>query len=252
MDYFNSINTPGKTPPEIPKHVPTSSIDSPASNENADSRISASSPAANSQPTSHHASASSGLATRIRRRNRMITSCLECRRRKLKCSKSHPCTNCVKFQRDCVFLAPALDQASQLKLTEIKEKVGSLERLLERDVARNSGQNSTSSPSQERALPDDADDDLPGNEDEEDLEPTPLAVVDATYEVDGEDDDLLDLGIQLGKMRITERIGGFFRPKIAEEVGPFSFFRICGSKMQTSLQHLSADIKHFTIYDLKQ
>ncbi|CZT47290.1 probable binuclear zinc cluster transcription factor that regulates the ratio between aurofusarin and rubrofusarin biosynthesis [Rhynchosporium secalis] len=218
MDYFNSINTPGKTSPEIPKHVPTSSIDSPASNENADSRISASSPAANSQPTSHHASASSGLATRIRRRNRMITSCLECRRRKLKCSKSHPCTNCVKFQRDCVFLAPALDQASQLKLTEIKEKVGSLERLLERDVARNSGQNSTSSPSQERALPDDADDDLPGNEDEEDLEPTPLAVVDAAYEVDGDDDDLLDLGIQLGKMRITERIGGFFRPKIAEEL----------------------------------
>ncbi|KAG4432206.1 hypothetical protein IFR05_012305 [Cadophora sp. M221] len=148
----------------------------------------------------------------------MITSCLECRRRKLKCNKSHPCTNCVKFQRDCVFLAPALDQASQLKLTEIKEKVGSLERLLERDVAKNSAQNSSSSPSHDRALPDDADDDLPANEDEKDLEPTPLAVVDAAYEVDGEDDDLLDLGIQLGKMRITERIGGFFRPKISEEL----------------------------------
>jgi hypothetical protein len=86
-------------------------------------------------------------APRIRRRNRMITSCLECRRRKLKCNKSHPCTNCVKFQRDCVFLAPALDQASQLKLTEIKEKVGSLERLLERDVAKNAAQQSASSQS---------------------------------------------------------------------------------------------------------
>lgn len=148
----------------------------------------------------------------------MITSCLECRRRKLKCNKSHPCTNCVKFNRDCVFLAPALDQASQLKLTEIKEKVGSLERLLERDVAKSSNQNSTSGPSQDRALPDDEDDNIPANEDEKDLEPTPLAVVDAAYEVDGEDDDLLDLGIQLGKMRITERIGGFFRPKIAQEV----------------------------------
>ncbi len=116
-----------------------------------------------------------------------------------------------------VFLAPALDQASQLKLTEIKEKVGSLERLLERDVAKNA-QNSAPSLGQDRALPDDADDDLPANEDEKDLEPTPLAVVDAAYEVDGEDDDLLDLGIQLGKMRITERIGGFFRPKISEEV----------------------------------
>lgn len=42
--------------------------------------------------------------------------------------------------------------------------------------------------------------------------------MDAAYEVDGEDDDLLDLGISLGKMRITERIGGFFRPRISEEV----------------------------------
>jgi hypothetical protein len=139
----------------------------------------------------------------------MITSCLECRRRKLKCNKSHPCTNCVKFTRDCVFLAPALDQASQLKLTEIKEKVGSLERLLERDVAKNSTASTLASSNHERALPDD---------EEKDLEPTPLAVVDAAYEVDGEDDDLLDLGIQLGKMRITERIGGFFRPKISQEV----------------------------------
>jgi len=147
----------------------------------------------------------------------MITSCLECRRRKLKCNKSHPCTNCVKFTRDCVFLAPALDQASQLKLTEIKEKVGSLERLLERDVAKNAAAAPTFS-GQDRALPDDAEDDLPANEDEKDLEPTPLAVVDAAYDVDGDDDDLLDLGIQLGKMRITERIGGFFRPKISQEV----------------------------------
>lgn len=106
--------------------------------------------------------------------------------------------------------------ASQLKLTEIKEKVGSLERLLERDVAKYATIPSTTSPSQERALPDDAD--LLALEDEKDLEPTPLAVVDAAYGQDGEDDDLLDLGIQMGKMRITERIGGFFRPKISQEV----------------------------------
>lgn len=125
----------------------------------------------------------------------------------------------MKFTRDCVFLAPALDQASQLKLTEIKEKVGSLERLLERDVAQKPSQTqNATSPIQERALPDDSEDYLPANEDERDLEPTPLATVDAAYEVDGDDDDLLDLGIMLGKMRITERIGGFFRPKISEEV----------------------------------
>ena len=132
----------------------------------------------------------------------------------------------MKFSRDCVFLAPALDQASQLKLTEIKEKVGSLERLLERDVAKSSlGGVGSPPPSQDRALPDDAEDDLPANEDEKDLEPTPLATVDAAYGDDGDDDDLLDLGIQLGKMRITERIGGFFRPKIAQEVC-VSFFAV--------------------------
>jgi hypothetical protein len=116
-----------------------------------------------------------------------------------------------------VFLSPALDQASQLKLTEIKEKVGSLERLLERDVAKPAAAQ-LGLPTQDRALPDDADDDLPANDDEKGLEPTPLAVEDAAYGEEGEDDDLLDLGIQMGKMRITERIGGFFRPKISQEV----------------------------------
>jgi hypothetical protein len=156
----------------------------------------------------------------------MITSCLECRRRKLKCDKSHPCVNCTKARRECVFLSPALDQASQLKLTQIKEKVGSLERLLERDVARSAAAaaaatgHAPSGAQSDEALPDDADDDLPGAEDETGLEPTPLAVGDAVYDDDADtaNDDLLDLGIQMGKMRITERIGGFFRPRISEEL----------------------------------
>lgn len=183
---------------------------------------------------SRSSSSAPAAPPRIRRRNRMITSCLECRRRKLKCNKSHPCLNCVKFNRDCVFLAPALDQASQLKLTEIKEKVGSLERLLERDVARpqeqklkglgnGSGSGSGSGygepPIQQRAIPgEEVENDLPGPEDENYLEPTPLAVTDAAYDEDGEDDDLLDLGISMGKMRMTERIGGFFRPCLSQEV----------------------------------
>jgi hypothetical protein len=84
----------------------------------------------------------------------------------------------VKVQRDCVFLAPALDQASQLKLQEIKEKVGSLERLLERDVAK------SASPSENRqriSVPDDEDHDLPANEDEKDLEPTPRTFISRAF-----------------------------------------------------------------------
>src|ERR1700753_1973561 len=89
-----------------------------------------------SSPPQRKPSTGRSAASKIRRRNRLITSCLECRRRKLKCDKSHPCSNCTKFTRDCVFLAPALDPASQLKLAEIKEKMGTLERTLEEDVAR--------------------------------------------------------------------------------------------------------------------
>ncbi|KAL8951331.1 MAG: hypothetical protein Q9222_002696 [Ikaeria aurantiellina] len=151
--------------------------------------------------------------SRVRRRNRMITSCLECRRRKLKCDKSHPCTNCTKNSRDCVFLAPALDSASQLRLTEIKEKMGSLERVLEQDVARKGVKQKLW-----KAEPDiDQVDFAPEPEDEKDLEPTPLAVSDAVYDDDA-DDDLADLGFAMGRMRLSDRIGGFFRPKMAEEL----------------------------------
>lgn len=212
MDYFDNVASHGQSSAK----PGSSSISPPAG-----TALSASPPSSSSKTNSLSSQ------PRIRRRNRMITSCLECRRRKLKCKKTHPCENCVKFNRDCVFLAPALDQASQLKLTEIKEKVGSLERLLERDVAKNSSTTATKSSVQDRTLPDDAEDDLPANEDEKDLEPTPLAVVDAAYDVDGEDDDLLDLGIQLGKMRITERIGGFFRPKISQEARGLLAFILC-------------------------
>lgn len=33
-------------------------------------------------------------------------SCVTCRRRKVKCNKSHPCSNCVKAHIDCIYPAP--------------------------------------------------------------------------------------------------------------------------------------------------
>ncbi|MCJ1386821.1 hypothetical protein MMC17_009949 [Xylographa soralifera] len=180
-------------------------------------RYSASEGSSNPVPAQPSASA---VAPRIRRRNRMITSCLECRRRKLKCDKTHPCTNCTKFARDCVFLAPALDSASQLKLTEIKEKMGSLERVLEQDVARNNARRELRKGDFEGAQHGGTYDDFefaPEPEDEKELEPSPLAVLDAAYDEDA-DDDLMDLGVQMGKLRLTDRLGGFFRPKMSEEL----------------------------------
>jgi hypothetical protein len=116
-----------------------------------------------------------------------------------------------------VFLAPALDTASQHKITEIKEKMGFLDRVLEQEVAKKKAKENNKAgllPGQEES---DEEQDLPIPDDEKDLEPTPLAVMDAAYEDDA-DDDLLDLGIKLGKLRMTERLGGFVRPKMAEEV----------------------------------
>lgn len=159
---------------------------------------------------------------RIRRRNRLITSCLECRRRKLKCDKQHPCTNCTKFSRSCLFIAPALDPAGQAKLAEVKEKMGMLERTLEQDVARRNSNASVSNsrlinappfPGQEESLSDQEED-----EDVKDLEPCALAVEDCAYYEDEGNDELVDLGIAMGRVRITERIGGFVRPRFSEEV----------------------------------
>ncbi|OJD14628.1 hypothetical protein AJ78_05058, partial [Emergomyces pasteurianus Ep9510] len=159
-------------------------------------------------------------APRIRRRNRMITSCLECRRRKLKCDRLHPCTNCSKTKRDCLFLAPALDPNSRKKLTELKEKMGSLERSLEQDAADrrvlSPEEGGVDSNTLGGLLENPTEGNVPVPEDEKDLKPTALAVQDAAYE-DGSDDDTYDLGFKLGKLRMTDRVGGFFRPKIADE-----------------------------------
>jgi hypothetical protein len=164
-------------------------------------------------------------ASKVRRRNRMITSCLECRRRKLKCDKQHPCTNCNKFSRECLFLAPALDSVSQQRLNEIKEKMGSLERVLEQDVARKEGRIIGGARNAERRTSSDlpggeessSDDEAAVPDDEKGLEPTPYAVADAAYDDDA-NDDVLDLGIKIGKMRMNERLGGFFRPRLHEEM----------------------------------
>nr|POF02253.1 bikaverin cluster transcription factor bik5 [Quercus suber] len=187
---------------------------------------------------------------RIRRRNRIITSCLECRRRKLKCDKQAPCTNCTRFKRDCLYLAPALDPQSQQKLADIKEKMGALEKNLEREVVSKhakmhpGGANVTRTPnagepSYTHVSPDDEDESGLAAEDEETLEPTPLAALDNVYE-DGGDDELMDLGVQMGKMRISERIGGWIRPKLVDELND-TLKDVTGGKSRQSSTPMPSD-----------
>lgn len=157
----------------------------------------------------------------IRRRMRMITSCLECRRRKLKCDKSQPCGHCLKNSRECLYLNPRLDEASQLRLTRFKDKVGSLEKQLEHNVVSSAA--SAGAGLGGRSGPLLADEVAHRDEDEDvslGLEPADLANVDLAYEddADGGADDLVDLGVLVGKMRITERVGGLARPRLIEEV----------------------------------
>jgi hypothetical protein len=94
-----------------------------------------------------------------------------------------------------------------MKLTEIKEKMGSLERVLEQDVAKRKElpvrkRNPQGKPSVDLPGENDSntDNENAGPEDEKDLEPTPLAVYDAAFE-DDTNDDIIDLGIRMGKLR---------------------------------------------------
>ena len=94
--------------------------------------------------------------------------------------------------------------------------MGSLERVLEHDVAKSGigGRHGGLT----KALADNEETDFASEpDDEKDLEPTPLSVIDAAYDDDA-DGDLMDLGVQMGKMRFTDRIGGFVRPRMVEEV----------------------------------
>lgn len=158
----------------------------------------------------------------IRRRNRIISSCLPCRQRKIRCDKLNPCINCKKFSRSCLYIAPALDTVAQQELAELKDKLSSLEESLGRDVAQRAGhsdpaQRNASTTRRESAETDDEDDESQEPEDAKDLEPTPLASFDSLYGEDA-DDELMDLGIQMGKLRVSDRIGGLARPRIVDEV----------------------------------
>jgi hypothetical protein len=137
----------------------------------------------------------------------------------LKCDKSHPCSHCIKNARQCVFIAPGVDQDT---ITKVKEQREDLERTLEKEVARftrATHQISSMLPGQEGSYSDQEED-----EDTKDLRPTHLVTEDAAYyENDGNDnnddiDAMLDLGIKMGKVRLTERIGGIVRPRFSDEV----------------------------------
>ncbi|KAH8727163.1 fungal-specific transcription factor domain-containing protein [Phaeosphaeriaceae sp. PMI808] len=162
--------------------------------------------------------------SRVRRRNRQITSCLECRRRKLKCDKGSPCINCTKNSRLCVFIASGLNADARKKLAEVKEKMGILEKSLEEGVTKTTHlkHRRTSDMMTPNPLPgqQESHSDQEDDEDTKNVTQSGFAVEDASYYDNGtyNDDDIADLGIAMGRVRITERIGGLVRPRFSEEL----------------------------------
>ena len=101
-------------------------------------------------------------------------------------------------------------------MTQLKEKASSLELELETSVARPSGGAASGTGEESPSALGKRASHL--QDDETDLAPSPFVSVDAVYEDDADDDDRLDLGYKIGRMRITDRIGGFSRPKVADEL----------------------------------
>jgi hypothetical protein len=123
-----------------------------------------------------------------------------------------------------VFIASDLDIDAQKRIAEVKEKMGILERRLEADVSRPSSSTPGDNidnlvlntlPGQDESYKDQEDD-----EETRDLNPSQYVSEDAAYydDEDDDNDDIFDLGIAMGKVRITERIGGLVRLRLSEEV----------------------------------
>ncbi|QPG75683.1 hypothetical protein FOA43_003042 [Brettanomyces nanus] len=80
----------------------------------------------------------SGSAVRVKKtRNRVPTSCENCRRRKLKCDRRRPCSNCVRSQNEslCKYAVQPSEASPKTKLTNeivhLKMKINKLEHILQ-------------------------------------------------------------------------------------------------------------------------
>lgn len=139
-------------------------------------------------------------------RGRAIKSCLECRRRKMRCSRSQPCQNCNRFRRKCIYL-PLPDWPAAHSPESVTQE------------SRPSGRWDTTF--EDTVFPTYAhsDPDWHGSRVRRGfaLDTDYGAKQDGIYSVDA-DNESPDRILQIGRLRITERIGGMFRPDIGKRV----------------------------------
>lgn len=183
----------------------------------------------------------------VRRRNpRPINSCVECRTRKSRCSKTHPCQNCTAFGRECVFITvpesaarrkqrerehasrSSIDWSQQIPVrTQQSTSAQPAAEASDSNLgsASASGNTNTTTPGtpprdyEWEAYQQDVQVDHHGDAWEK-LPAEPEETPDDVYEDENDDEDEIatDLTIRIGRMIICENITGFFRPQYAEEV----------------------------------
>ena len=179
----------------------------------------------------------------VRRRNpRPINSCVECRTRKSRCSKTHPCQNCTAFGRECVFIT--VPESAARKKQRERENASKSSAEWTQPIPLRTHSSSTVQPEkyesmyeQDKALSTTTPGTPPRDYEWEayqqsvqvdqsdgaaweQLPAEPEETPDDVYE-DEDDDEMevaTDLTIRIGRMIICENITGFFRPQYAEEV----------------------------------
>lgn len=161
-------------------------------------------------------------------RGRAIKSCLECRRRKMRCSRSQPCQNCSRFSRACVYL-PYPDWPQNFGDS------------LSRQISSKSESPplGSSNAKTRKCLAPQTPLMISGFE----SEPDPPALHDGFHDMDNQDESL-DGGLQIGRMVITDRVGELFRPQVASEVSHSYSLRLVASS--TSIGNVSTRLTLFT------
>lgn len=138
-------------------------------------------------------------------RGRAIKSCLECRRRKMRCSRSQPCQNCSRFSRACVYLPYPDWPSSPLP--------GGLDGPHSQSSKKPNGQTHTplrTDPQQFR------DQRSPLNRSESELELDLHVKPGRSYNV--APNDVGETGIEIGRLKLTEELGPFSRSQLAKRV----------------------------------
>lgn len=149
------------------------------------------------------------------RRGRAIRSCLECRRRKMRCNRSRPCQNCNRFCRDCVYLAFPEWPSGAPNEIKVERKSQSPEQGGGRTFLPSHSNQTTA-----RVQPSPF---ARHHNHHHGYNPVTLAKHDGTYGIDTNDDSV-GAAWQIGRLGITENIGGFFRPHVASQVSVSHFF----------------------------